>query len=42
MPSENFTINYKLLIKTPNINQTLMNQLKNLSINYLKKNLDIL
>ena len=42
MPSENFTINYKLLIKKPNINQTLMNQLKNISINYLKKNLDIL
>jgi len=42
MPSENITINYNLLINKPKINQTLINQLRNFSINYLKKNLDIL
>ena len=35
-------IDINLLIKEPNVNQTLMNQLKSISINYLKKNLDLL
>ena len=34
-------IDINLLIKEPNINQTLMNQLRNISINYLKKNLGL-
>ena len=42
IPSNNLTINFNLLINKPNINQTLLNQLRDFSIHYLKKNLDIL
>ena len=34
-------VDSNLLIKKPNINQTLLNQLRNISINYLKKNLGL-
>ena len=34
-------IDINLLIKEPNVNQTLLNQLKNISIKYLKKNLGL-
>ena len=40
--SKKIKININLLVNKPNINQTLLNQLRNFSINYLKKNLDIL
>ena len=41
-PSKNLKININLLIKKPNINQTLLAQLRKFSIDYLKKNLDLL
>lgn len=41
IPTEIAKINLNLLKNKPNINQTLLNQLRNFSINYLKKNLDI-
>ena len=40
-PLNQTNIDKNLLIKKPNVNQTLLNQLRNLSINYLKKNLDL-
>ena len=40
-PSKNLKININLLIKKPNINQTLLAQLRKFSIDYLKKNLDL-
>ena len=42
IPSNNLTINFNLLINKPNVNQTLLNQLRDFSIHYLRKNLDIL
>ena len=42
IPSENTSINFNLLINKPKVNQTLFNQLRDFSIDYLKKNLDIL
>ena len=41
-PLDNINISLNLLLETPNINKTLFNELKRFSINYLKKNLDIL
>ena len=40
--SKNIKININLLKNKPNINRTLLNHLRNFSLNYLKKNLDIL
>lgn len=34
-------IDINLLLEPPNINQTLFNEIRNFSINYLKKNLDM-
>lgn len=42
LPKSNMTINYNLLIKPLNINQSLLNDLKDISINYLEKNLYII
>ena len=41
-PLDNINISLNLLLETLNINKTLFNELKRFSINYLKKNLDIL
>ena len=40
-PLNQTNIDINLLIKQPNVNQTLLNQLRNFSINYLKKNLGL-
>ena len=40
-PLSRRNIDINLLINKPNVNQTILNQLRNLSINYLKKNLDL-
>ena len=39
--SKKISININLLINKPNVNQTLLNKLRDFSIDYLKKNLDI-
>ena len=40
-PLSRRNIDINLLINKPNVNQTILNQLRSLSINYLKKNLDL-
>ena len=40
-PLNQTNIDINLLIKQPNVNQTLLSQLRNISINYLKKNLGL-
>ena len=40
-PNRKIELNYGLLTKPLNLNRTLLNYLKNVSINYLKKNLHI-
>ncbi len=41
-PLKSNNISLNLLKEIPNINQTLFNELKSFSIDYIKKNLDIL